>query len=498
MSTVHSVSDITNILSTTIQDQPTLQDVWVHGEVSQKTSSQGYQHYFFMLENAKNGDKIECVIYKKNAHLFKVISTIQDDVVVKGRIVLFASKSEYRFAVESIETSRAGLKSKIVSVSDLANNLQTTLRAHSRKVRGKISNNSKPKHGFLHLHLKNSNADEGTDGEMVECQLPPSITNKLPFRLKKGDEVSVDGQFGIFLPMSRYQITAKSIQRARNTDSLEDEDKVATVVESYFSQFQGFSTARECEIQMGVDHRSADIVLIDEDGTFAAIAECKRNGVIGYGPAQLKSYLCATDTQFGVFANSADSDSWVFYENLRHNRFQQIECPEFEEGIVKGIVTRYRLPDEIEALESKFNQLENEISDLKIRKAEIAQEVGQESQELDMLKQTIESDRAHNQDLKSIQEHLSNEIDRLRANKTELQTEIEKLERKESRLHASRKQWEEKIQQFETFLADLKSGLLDSEPLPQSEDNVDPQRTRGQEKQSIVSKLKNLFSKEKT
>ncbi len=54
------------------------------------------------------------------------------------------------------------------------------------------------------------------------------------------------------------------------------EPQVVEVVESYFSELkqEGFSTVKEYQIQMGVAHRRADVVLIDSEGNFAAIAEC--------------------------------------------------------------------------------------------------------------------------------------------------------------------------------------------------------------------------------
>ena len=58
-------------------------------------------------------------------------------------------------------------------------------------------------------------------------------------------------------------------------------------------------------------------------------------------------------------------------------------------------------------------------------------------------------------------------------------------------------QRKEKIQQFETLFNDLKSDLLDSEAPSRSDNNVDPQRTGTEKKLGIVSKLKNLLSKEK-
>ena len=57
---------------------------------------------------------------------------------------------------------------------------------------------------------------------------------------------------------------------------MKPEDKVVEEVVAYFSEpkFSEFSIIRECQIQMGVDNRSADIVLRDIDGNFTAIAEC--------------------------------------------------------------------------------------------------------------------------------------------------------------------------------------------------------------------------------
>ena len=104
---------------------------------------------------------------------------------------------------------------------------------------------------------------------------------------------------------------------------MKPEDKVVEEVVAYFSEprFSEFSTIKECEIQMGTDNSAADIVLREADGKFVAIAECKSPGGANYGIPQLKSYLSATDTPFGIFAPRVERDSWVFYENLRQNRF---------------------------------------------------------------------------------------------------------------------------------------------------------------------------------
>ena len=212
---------------------------------------------------------------------------------------------------------------------------------------------------------------------MIQCLLPPNIANNLSFCPQRGDKVSINGQFSIFPSVSRYQIIARDIQRVLGANLHESEDQVVTAVEDYFKEFQGFSTAKECEIQMGVDQRRPDLVLINSDELFAAIAECKRNNVIGYGLQQLKSYLCATDTRFGVFANSTDQDTWIFYENLRHNRFRRIDRSEFEKRVVESPIAQHQLENKIKVLESKSEQLKSEIRRFERQESEWKEKIHQ-------------------------------------------------------------------------------------------------------------------------
>ena len=102
-----------------------------------------------------------------------------------------------------------------------------------------------------------------------------------------------------------------------------------------------------------------------------------------------------------------------------------------------------------------------------------------------MLKQAIESNRADKQDL-------SNEIDRLRTDKTKLKLKSGKLERKESELQTSRKQWKEKIQQFETFLADLKVTYWIRKCSHSLKKTLIRRKPVDRKKQSIMSKLKTI------
>ena len=119
-------------------------------------------------------------------------------------------------------------------------------------------------------------------------------------------------------------------------DRLRELDVVESVV-AYFSEprFAKFSIIREYTIQIGKIHSRADIVLRDAEERFAAIAECKLPIETNYDSEPLKSFLCATDTPFGIFASGTNRDSWIFYENLRHNRFRQIKQSDFEKRILK-------------------------------------------------------------------------------------------------------------------------------------------------------------------
>ena len=113
---------------------------------------------------------------------------------------------------------------------------------------------------------------------------------------------------------------------------------VVEEVDRYFSnpKFQKFSIEKEYPIQVGSTRCRADVVLLNSAGRLVAIAECKRVGVEGQGLDQLKSYLSATDTRFGLFANSTHPAAWDFYENLGRNQVRSMTRSEFEERVVDG------------------------------------------------------------------------------------------------------------------------------------------------------------------
>ena len=114
------------------------------------------------------------------------------------------------------------------------------------------------------------------------------------------------------------------------------EDTIEKFVASYFEKL-GFSTKRQYTIQIGSKVGIVDVVIYhksfalssDPLDHIAAIVECKAQGKNGNGVDQLRSYLCATDTRLGVFANNRIPTSWKYYENYGRNDIQEISRKEF-------------------------------------------------------------------------------------------------------------------------------------------------------------------------
>ena len=116
---------------------------------------------------------------------------------------------------------------------------------------------------------------------------------------------------------------------------------VEQAVKTYFNnRFPQFSVSQQCGVQFGTRDGIADVVLHqpigDEKGYFVAIAECKVLPLPilrGQARAQLKSYMSATNTRYGVLAVGKDPGNWEFCENKYNNWFAEINREDFERGI---------------------------------------------------------------------------------------------------------------------------------------------------------------------
>ena len=550
MPCVHSVSEIKVMLSGILGSHDELKNIKVRGKISPLKST-----YFLSDGEIGIGCFIPPFIKTQSAQLL----IPETPVIVQGNITLYTDPefNEYEINVNNITSDADEIVA--FSMSEVEKQLLKIIADRFEPIdvraRGRINRVGGLPDNVLSL--------KDPDGSAILCQLH---NNKLPNQDR--EEVFVQGKICNFSAKNRiqYRIDVAEVEpcppdesigqcqcsgcescRSRRDnqsclplqnleyelcancyhESPDREDRVVQAVYTYFDALggNGFSPQKARQIQMGSANREADVALVDENGSFAAIAECKGAGYVGHGIEQLKSYLSATDTRFGIFANKADRGQWEFYENRRRNRFDKINRPEFEAGVVERKTTRERLKDEIKALEKakddlgdkKFEleaeiaqlmqterdqqgahkQLISEIGKKRVQQGELETEIGK------LAKTEYDLQDTHKQLRKEIeattQQHagLKQEITELRNQKLGLKTEIGHLEQKDHELRASREQWKEKIQQFEILFNDLKSALLDSESPPRSENNVEPQRIGKEKKPGIVSKLKNLFSKEK-
>lgn len=175
----------------------------------------------------------------------------------------------------------------------------------------------------------------------------------------------------------------------------EPEYKVKEAVFNYFSkpkfQKDGFFPKYEHKIRIGTYTPRPDVVLFDQQGNLAAIAECKRSGVTNYGIEQLKSYLTMSDAQFGVFANSTEPDKWIYFENLRRYNFKQdVSRSQFETEIVtdRSIESIREEKDRLVRETEQANiQLTKEVCSLSVKKDQLQNEMTTRKQQHILLKQ---------------------------------------------------------------------------------------------------------------
>lgn len=357
-----NVSEISQQITDIVQSNSDLKDVWIKGEISEINRTQNGILNFKVTDNSK---VIECVIFNDNTSLQESFPAIGSEVSVKGEIYVYRERSEYRFRVTSREEPEAFQSNQIVSVSTLTNILETTLKTHSEKVQGTISEIYPAPSGFTIFKLKDETTYRQNDN-MIECVFPPGIES--PFSLEKGARVCVSGKLGIFTDTSAYRINIddpnnieavkeqttsneckECHQRFNNLRdrlcpicydaSLTSEGIVIGAIVRYFSgyKFAELSIEREYRIRFGSNVGRADVVLLDSENRLSAIAECK---LIGYDGSdkieqgQLKSYLNASGTNLGLFADDTDPYEWIFLKkNSERGDFDEISRSQFEKEL---------------------------------------------------------------------------------------------------------------------------------------------------------------------
>ena len=98
--TVHSVSDITNLLKRLIEQHPPFKNVWVQGQVS-NCSRAGSGHIYFTLKDEQN--QINCVIWRSSATRLPFLPKHGEEILAQGKISVYGPQGKYQITVSKIE-----------------------------------------------------------------------------------------------------------------------------------------------------------------------------------------------------------------------------------------------------------------------------------------------------------------------------------------------------------------------------------------------------------
>jgi exodeoxyribonuclease VII large subunit len=98
--TVRSVSEITDLLQSLIEQQPHLQNVWVQGQVSNYSRS-GAGHVYLTLKDDRT--QIQVVIFRSSAIGLRFVPKDGEEVLVQGRLNLYPARGQYQITVKKVE-----------------------------------------------------------------------------------------------------------------------------------------------------------------------------------------------------------------------------------------------------------------------------------------------------------------------------------------------------------------------------------------------------------
>lgn len=237
---------------------------------------------------------------------------------------------------------------------------------------------------------------------------------------------------------------------------------VVGAVVNYFSklEFREFFIETEHEIRIGVHTPRPDVVLLDNEGNRVLIVECKREGIIdqgiiNYGIDQLKSYLTASDVQFGIFADSTEPDEWVFFENLRRYNFKEnISRVQVETEIIAG--------QPIESIREEKDRFVRETEQTKIQ---LGEEVCLLSTQKDHLQSEIATKNQQLLDLEQRCQCLLVENNLLEREKDRLEKNVNHIKRKTPRevLKKEKEDWPRLDELNVTFALESISGQMSRE-----------------------------------
>jgi exodeoxyribonuclease VII large subunit len=103
-----SVGGLVDYLKAVLEDDPTLRQVWVVGEVS--SANPHAKGLFFTLTDPDTGAAINCVAWKSSQLRLTAQPTVGDQVIVLGSVKVYPQRSSYQLTVVQVLPSGDGLK----------------------------------------------------------------------------------------------------------------------------------------------------------------------------------------------------------------------------------------------------------------------------------------------------------------------------------------------------------------------------------------------------
>lgn len=103
---VYAVSDLTRYLKDLLEGDPTLQQLWIQGEVSNCVQSAA-GHYYFTLKDATS--QIRCVLFRQQVRYQTYLPANGAAAFVNGRVSIYEPQGAYQLYVNLVQPAGIGL-----------------------------------------------------------------------------------------------------------------------------------------------------------------------------------------------------------------------------------------------------------------------------------------------------------------------------------------------------------------------------------------------------
>ena len=105
MPDVFTISEITTQIRYLLDREPTLQDTWIQGEVSNMTRAAS-GHWYFTLKD--DGAQLRCVMWRSSASRQTFVPDNGDSITVHGSVSMYPQRGDLQFYADFIQADGIG------------------------------------------------------------------------------------------------------------------------------------------------------------------------------------------------------------------------------------------------------------------------------------------------------------------------------------------------------------------------------------------------------